>query len=72
MKMEQNKEQKIEDLVQTIDRFMSGGGGHMNVAVDDLKSGRKDITTTNSVVCQGNNMACCTPTLHEGLDAEEE
>lgn len=68
--MDQKK--KIDDLVRTIDQFMNGGGGHMNVAVDDQGSDQKAVTTTNSVVCQGNNMACCTPTLHEGLDAEEE
>lgn len=68
--MDQN--QKIDDIVKTLDQFMAGGGGHMNVTVNgDDAINYKSVEVTNSVVCQGNNMACCTPTLHEGLDREE-
>lgn len=67
-----DNKQRIDDIVNTIDQFMAQGGGHMNVAVNsDSKIDIKSVETTNSVVCQGNNMACCTPTLHEGLDRDE-
>ncbi|HIR52258.1 MAG TPA: hypothetical protein IAB39_02480 [Candidatus Onthovicinus excrementipullorum] len=67
-----DQKQTIDDLVNTIDQFMAKGGGHMNVTVDgDSQVRVKSVETTNSVVCQGNNMACCTPTLHEGLDRDE-
>lgn len=67
-----DNKQRIDDIVNTIDQFMAQGGGHMNVAVNgNSKIDIKSVETTNSVVCQGNNMACCTPTLHEGLDRDE-
>lgn len=67
-----DQKQKIDDIVKTLDQFMVAGGGHMNVSVNGDEEIRiKTVETTNSVVCDSQNMACCTPTLHEGLDRDE-
>lgn len=69
-------EKKIDDLVAMIDGFMSRNGGHMNVTVADNGDIQTDettvgVTTMNSLDCQGGNMACCVPTLFEGMDDAE-
>lgn len=62
-------EKQIDDIVSMIDHFMAGSGGHMNVEVHD---GAKTaaVTRMNSPDCAGGNLACCVPTLFEGLDAD--
>lgn len=61
---------RVDELVDAIDRFMAGGGGHMNVRTE-TDGDEMSIHTTNTSVCSFGNMACQTPTLHEGLDREE-
>lgn len=63
-----DKSNMIDDLVSRIDEFMRSGGGSMTVKgkgneIHEEKSKCND--------CDGDNMACKTPTLHEGLDREE-
>lgn len=66
--MDNNKQ--VDDIVSMIDQFMSGDGGHMNIAVDNNGSPviDKNIQTSRSLDCCGSQMACQVPTLHEGLD----
>ena len=61
---------RVDALVAEIDRFMAGGGGHMNVRAEG--EGEMTVSTTNASVCSPGNTACQVPTLHEGLDREEE
>lgn len=67
-------DKKIEDLVAMLDQFMSNGGGHFNVSSQnaDADDTSKSVTTMGSLDCASGNMACRVPTLHIGIDEEEE
>ena len=70
---ESSKEILEDDIVAMLDNFMAKGGGHMNVDVNALsKDLNKQVQETKSSECNSKNMACQVPTLHTGLDAEEE
>lgn len=63
---------KINELVEMLDKFMASGGGHMNVEVEDA-SNLEDINIqTTSSNCCGKNMACQVPTIHQGIDDDEQ
>lgn len=67
-----DEKKQTDDIVNMIDSFMSGGGGHMNVTVqnDGKISLEKTVKVTNSLECAKGDMACLVPTLFEGLDAD--
>lgn len=67
-----DKNKQTDDIVNMIDSFMSGGGGHMNVSVadDGEVTLNKRVKVTNSLECAAGDMACKVPTLFEGLDAD--
>lgn len=70
--MEENQK-KIEDIVAMLDSFMAEGGGHMNITEGTLSDGTdKSVTTMGCLDCAAGNLACSVPTLHEGLDSEED
>ncbi len=59
------------DIIDMLDSFMSRGGGHMNIDVSALdKISFKQVQESKSNECGSKNMACHLPTLHEGIDAE--
>lgn len=70
-------DKKIDDIVNMIDQFMAGNGGHMNIKVDsdgNVKTEEtfsKTVTQMNSLDCASGDMACKVPTLFEGLDADD-
>lgn len=61
---------KIDDIINMLDNFTSNGGGHMNVAVDSEAANIKTVETTNSNCCN-KNMACMVPTMHVGIDDQD-
>ncbi len=64
------EQERIKELVAMLDQFVEGGGGHMNITVEDsefVAADRIDQTSI-SADCQGGNVACRVPTLHKGLD----
>lgn len=65
---------QADDIVAMIDRFMAGNGGHMNISVneDGTPVLEREIKTTRSLECSNGQMACQVPTLHQGLDTDEE
>lgn len=73
--MDQKKQttaQDIDDLVSMLDGFMENGGGHMNVKVENPQElSAIHVETFNTAYCS-DNMACSVPTLHKGIDDEEE
>lgn len=64
---------KVDDLVALLDQFMTGGGGHLNVRTESGASADDTpaVSTSRSNDCQP-NMACSVPTLHQGIDDEDE
>ena len=65
-----DEKNKIDELVAKIDEFMSAGGGRMTVESDGSDSSEIIEVKPDSGECK--NMACMTPTLHEGLDRDED
>ncbi len=66
-----DENQMVEDLIAQLDGGMAKGTGHVNVDVNSLAEGVKNVETMGCVDCNSNPMACSVPTLHEGLDKEE-
>ncbi|MGN0298998.1 MAG: hypothetical protein ACI4C1_07460 [Lachnospiraceae bacterium] len=61
----------VDDIIAMLDGFMGKGGGHMNVSVDNTKT-EKQVTTLGCMDCAAGNLACSVPTLHQGLDRDED
>lgn len=60
-----NDSDRVNDLVDMLDRLMSQGSGHVNILGGD--EGNLSVTTVNSTDCCKNG-ACSVPTLHKGID----
>ncbi|MFI3213825.1 MAG: hypothetical protein R3Y24_10820 [Eubacteriales bacterium] len=58
----------IDDLVAMLDADMNKGVGHVNINIDDLVSGTKEVQTMGCTDCSRTPLACSVPTLHQGLD----
>ncbi len=67
-----DNQQKIDEIVTMLDGFMSDGGGHMNITENTLSDAEKQVTTLGCLDCAAGDMACAVPTLHKGIDDEEE
>lgn len=66
------EQEKIDDIINLLDNFVSTGGGHMNITVDNPEEIQNvQIDTYKSTDCSTGNMACNIPTLHQGIDDEE-
>lgn len=62
---------KVDDIISMLDNLMAAEGGHVNVVVDNAAPAtEKKVQTNNSLACNG-QMACSVPTLHVGLDGDE-
>lgn len=67
------EDKRIDDIIAMLDQAMSTGTGHMNISVDEngeIQS--KTIETMKSTDCAQGDLACCVPTLFEGLDTEDD
>ena len=67
-----NEQDKINELVDIIDKLMSDGGGHVNI-LSSNNSEDGDITVQTFICsdCGCNsktNMACNEPTLQDSID----
>ncbi len=66
-----DEKQRVEDLIKQLDAGFENGVGHVNVDVDASVTGDKSVETMGCADCSKNPLACSVPTLHDGLDAEE-
>lgn len=66
------KNQNIDDIVALLDGFMSTGGGHVNLDVNDPSATDRDVKTYGCSTCGTRMMPCEAPTLMQGMDVEEE
>ncbi len=63
-------QKQIDDIIAMLDKFVSNGGGHMNISMDESEDQNNvSVTTYKSNDCTGKNMACAVPTLQNNLDA---
>ena len=60
---------KVNELVDMLDRLMSDGGGHVNVITSE-DSDEMTVQTYRSSDCGTGQKACCQPTLNNGMDCE--
>ncbi len=73
--MSQSENNKIDDIVNMIDSFMSNDGGHLNISVDETGEVNADsvqIDKTASLDCAKGDLACQIPTLFEGMDRNDD
>lgn len=73
----QISDERIDDIVNMLDDFMSKKGGHMNIKVNSnggvkFNDKKKKVSVSKSLDCIEGNTACSSPTLFEGLDDEDE
>lgn len=61
------EKERVDQIVAMLDSFVSEGGGHMNVTVEDV-DGKEQVTNTLSVDSCNGKTACSVPTLHKGID----
>ena len=62
---------KVDDIESMVDNLIAEEGGHVNVVVyTAAPADEKKVQTNNSLACNG-QMACSVPTLHVGLDGDE-
>ncbi len=61
-------------LAEMLDRLCESGSAHINVRAAENADADDDITekTMKSTECCTGNMACSVPTLHKGIDSDEE
>lgn len=69
-----NADEQAKKLAEMLDRLCASGSAHINVTAAENNDGDNDITekTVNSTACCTGNMACNVPTLHKGIDDDEE
>lgn len=78
-----SQDRLIEDIIAQLDQSIKEGVGHVNVSVNTQqvfveKINKNDETLIKKVKTlgcldgEGQNLACKTPTLMEGLDTEKE
>ncbi len=73
----QISDERIDDIVNMLDDFMSHKGGHMNIKVNNnggvkSKNKNKKVITSKSLDCLDGNLPCSTPTIFESLDDGDE
>ena len=69
--MPMNPDMRIEDIIAMLDGSVAKGVGHINVDVDEKKE--SSITVESGCAdCSSNPTACSIPSLHIGLDDEDE
>ena len=67
-----NKDKMIDDLIKMLDGGMEQGIGHVNIEYDETVTEAKKVQTLGCTDCSKTPMACSIPTLHEGIDDDEE
>lgn len=70
-----DKEKMIDDIVAMLDGSMAKGDGHINVKVNEVVEGAKDVKKDKSVIrgcaeCSINPTACSIPTAELPGDDE--
>ena len=69
--MSMRPDMRIEDIIAMLDGSVEKGVGHINVDVDENKESAVAIES-GCADCSKNPAACSIPTLHIGLDDEED
>lgn len=65
-----NNNNQVDDIVAMLDGFMSRGGGHMNVEVNDANASAVDkvVEELGCSDCAKGDLSCHAPTLLDGMD----
>ena len=62
---------EAKKLAEMLDKLCSDGSQHINVTREGNGSDIKEKTQNSTDCCKG-DLACNIPTLHKGIDDEEE
>lgn len=66
------KKDMIDDIVALLDDSVSKGVGHLNITMEESDTEAKTVEQLGCLDCSKGNLACNIPTLHEGIDDQEE
>lgn len=67
-----NQDKIIDDLIKMLDGGVADGVGHVNVEYDESAAEAKNVQTMGCPDCSKNPMACSIPTMHRGIDDDNE
>ncbi|MFI3229128.1 MAG: hypothetical protein R3Y23_03065 [Bacillota bacterium] len=59
-----------DELIAMLDKLVSDGVGHINIATQEGSADSISVSTVNSTECSCKTGACCQPT--EQIDEEDE
>jgi hypothetical protein len=62
----------VDDIVAILDRSVANGVGHLNISTIESLDDSKIVEQLGCLDCAKGDLACSIPTLHKGLDCEEE
>ncbi len=63
--------EEAKNLAELLDRLCSAGSEHINVTREGDGNGITEKTESSTDCCKG-DLACNIPTLHKGIDDDEE
>lgn len=72
-----SKGDMINDIVAMLDNSIAKGVGHMNISADEINDTdtgavQRSVEQLGCLDCAKGDLACSVPTLHEGIDSDEE
>ena len=62
----------IDDIIAMLDNSVSKGVGHLNISTVDSDKESKTVEQLGCLDCAKGDLACSIPTLHEGIDGNED
>lgn len=66
-----NPDKRIDEIIAMLDGSVASGVGHVNVDVDELRESGVEIQQ-GCADCSTHPMACSVPTIHMGIDDDEQ
>lgn len=67
-----DKKDMVDDIVAMLDRSVEKGVGHLNISTVESLDESKTVEQLGCLDCAKGDLACSIPTLHEGIDGEED
>ncbi|WP_099469644.1 hypothetical protein [Konateibacter massiliensis] len=67
-----DNKQMIDDIVAMLDSSVEKGVGHLNITANEAQDSSKTVEQLGCLDCANGDLACSIPTLHVGMDTDED